>query len=470
MNRRLVLLALLSLVLYGAALAHGDFRPRRMEAFFPLYAGLFGLYAIACWVVLKPRAAGCPAARGTIGLIFGGAMIFNLILIPSRPTLSDDMYRYIWDGRVQSAGINPYRYASNAPELASLRDDAVYSRMNRPEAVTIYPPGAQIAFAAIWRIFPDSISGFKGVFIAAVLLGGVLLVALLRTLGQPPERVLIYLWNPLLIFEIAHAVHVDALYLPVIIAAFLVRAHSPRDRVDGRYEVAIGVLLGIAVLLKLYPAILAVCLWSVRDAAGQRSLRLGLPVAMALTVLAGYTLYLQPGVNSLGFLGTYGREFFNVSPLMQGLIAVGRSVGLRWWTTGNVGMPLLIIIVSLLCIAFPSRTWRAAILRCTWMIGIYLLINHNLFSWYALWLLPLIALEIELRPVRPNIALAGWVLTGTLALSYVFFVAGRVEQWAIWAQFIPVYALLLAAGGFAIERILRTRRTARHPFITLESG
>jgi CHASE2 domain-containing sensor protein len=104
------------------------------------------------------------------------------------------------------------------------------------------------------------------------------------------------------------------------------------------------------------------------------------------------------------------------------------------------------------------------------MIGIYLLINHNLFSWYALWLLPLIALEIELRPVRPNIALAGWVLTGTLALSYVFFVAGRVEQWAIWAQFIPVYALLLAAGGFAIERILRTRRTARHPFITLESG
>lgn len=470
MKRRLLLLALLSCVLYGAALAHGDFRPRRMEPFVPLYVGLFGFYAVACWIVLKPRAAGKPAARGVIGLIFGAAILFNLILVPSRPTLSDDMYRYIWDGRVQAAGINPYQYRSNAPQLARLRDDAIYPYMNRPQAVTIYPPGAQIAFAAIWRIFPDSIVGFKLVFIAAVLAGGVLLVALLRTLGQPPERVLIYLWNPLLIFEIAHAVHVDALYLPVIIAAFLVRAQSPRDRVDWRCEAGIGVLLGIAVLLKLYPAILAVCLWSVRDSDGRRSLRLALPVTMALTMLAGYALYLQPGVNAFGFLGTYGREFFNVSPLMDGLIAVGRWFGLRWWTIGNVGMPLLIIGVSLLCIAFPARTWRTAILRCTWMIGIYLLINHNLFSWYALWLLPLIALALELRPVRLNVALAGWVFTGTLALSYVFFVAWRIERWAIWLQFVPVYVLLVMVGARAVWRVLRARSTLRHPLAILENG
>lgn len=470
MNRRLVLLALLSLVVYGTAAAHGDFRPRRMEPFFPIFFMLFGLYAAGCWIVLKPRSASQPTARGTIWLIFGCAILFNLILIPSRPTLSDDMYRYVWDGRVQTAGINPYRYRSNAPQLSALRDAAIYGNMNRLNAVTIYPPGAQIAFAAIWRIFPDSVVGFKLVFITAVLIGGGLLVALLRALGQPPQRVLIYLWNPLLIFEIAHAAHVDALYLPVIIAAFLVRARSPRERVDWRYEAGIGVLLGIAVLLKLYPAILAVCLWSVRDAAGRRTLRFALPVAMGLTVMAGYALYLQPGINVFGFLGTYGREFFNVSPLMQALIALGRLVGLRWWNVGNIGMPLLIVIVSLLCITFPARTWRAAISRCMWMIGIYLLINHNLFSWYVLWLLPLIALELELRPVRVNMALAGWVFSGTLALSYIFFVAWSVEPWAIWAQFMPVYALLVTAGVLTVWRALYARRVTRNSFGTLENG
>lgn len=103
------------------------------------------------------------------------------------------------------------------------------------------------------------------------------------------------------------------------------------------------------------------------------------------------------------------------------------------------------------------------------MIGIYLLINHNLFSWYALWLLPLIALDLELRSLRLNAALAGWVFTGTLALSYVFFVAWRVERWAIWVQFVPVYVLLLVAGGLAVWRRLHPRRATRYTFVTLES-
>jgi len=462
MIARLALLALLSCILYGAALAHGDFRPGRMEPFFPIYAGLFVLYGGACWIALRPAAARIAGSRLTLLLVFAGAIIFNAILIPSRPTLSDDMYRYIWDGRVQGAGINPYRFRSNAPELAPLRDLVIYPRMNRPNAVTIYPPGAQIAFAAIWRVFPNSVVGVKIVFIGAVLLGGVLLVLLLRALGQPPERALIYLWNPLLIFEIAHASHVDALYLPLVIGAFLLRARSPNQRADWRFELAIGGLLGLATLVKLYPAILAVCLWSVRDAEGRRSLRMALPLGLVLTVVAGYALYLQPGVNVFGFLGSYGREFFNISPLMRALIDLAQAFGLRWWTVGSYGMPLLIIAVSLACIAFAAQTARSAIMRCGWMIGIYLLINHNLLSWYALWLLPLIALDLALRPLRFNLALAGWAFTGTLALSYVFFIDWQVQPWAIGVQFWSVYILLIAAVWFAVrpDRLLPWRKVA----------
>jgi hypothetical protein len=461
MTRSLAVLALLSCLLYGAALAHGDFRPGRIEPFFPIYIGLFVLYAAACWLVLRPTVEP-KAASQRILLIFGGAMLFNIILIPSRPTLSDDMYRYIWDGRVQAAGINPYQYRSSAPELADLRDETIYARMNRPDAVTIYPPGAQIAFAAIWRVFPDSIAGIKFVFIMVTLVGGGLLMLLLRAFDQPPERALILLWNPLLIFEIAHAAHVDALYLPLIIGAFLLRARSPGKRVDGRYELAIGVLIGLATLVKLYPAMLAVCLWSVRDVDGRRKLRLLLPIGLIVTVALGYALYLQPGINVFGFLGSYGREFFNVSPLMHGLIDLARGFGLRWWTVGSYGMPLLIIVVSLACMAFPARTYRSAIQRCGVMIWIYLLINHNLFSWYALWLLPLSALDLELRPLRFNLALSGWAFTGTLALSYVFFIDWREQAWAIALQFLPVYVLLIAACWFAVRpaHLLMRRRKA----------
>ncbi|NDJ59998.1 MAG: hypothetical protein GYB67_02670, partial [Chloroflexi bacterium] len=335
----LLTLGLLSLPLYGLVLVHGDFRPRRMEPFFPIFFGLFGLYALACVIVMARRTSSLP-------LIFLFAVIFNLILIPSRPTLSDDMYRYVWDGRVQAAGVNPYRYPSDAEELTDLRDNEIWRLMNRLDAVTIYPPGAQIVFAATWRIFPDSVAGMKLVMIAATLLAGWLLVHLLKALGQPPERALIFLWPPLLMFEVAHAAHVDALYLPLIVGAFLLRARAPQDRVDWRYEAGIGALLGAAVLIKLYPAILAPCLWSLRDAAGRRRWRLALPVATALTVLAGYALYIQPGVDALGFLPTYGREFFNVSPLMRWLTDWAIANDIRWWLPGNLGMPLLMVLVS----------------------------------------------------------------------------------------------------------------------------
>lgn len=445
------LLGLASVLLYAAALAQGDFRPDQMEAFFPIYFGLFAIYALACWRVITSK----QGIAYALPLIFLFAVIFNLLLIPSRPTLSDDMYRYIWDGRVQAEGINPYRYPSNAPELRYLRegDTDIWQRMNRPDAVTIYPPGAQMVFAATWRVFPDSVAGMKLVMIGATLLAGWLMVALLKAWQLPPERVLIFLWNPLLLFEIAHAAHVDALYLPLIAGAFLLRLQAPQGRVDWRYEAGIGVLLGLGVLVKLYPAILAPCLWSLRDAQGQRRWRLAMPIATIATIIIGYRPYLEPGVNVLGFLPTYGREFFNVSPHMHFLTNLAMDNRIQWYIPGNYGMPALIVLVSLLFWLFPAKTPKQAILRCFWPMSIYLLINHNLFSWYVLWLLPLITISLD---QRINAALAWWVFTGTVALSYVFFIDWTTQPWSIQLQFWPFYLLLAAAGFIQLYQLYKT--------------
>src|SRR5258706_16263194 len=138
----------LSVLIYLAALAYGAFRPDRIAPFFFMYGSLFMLYAMAVWVVLR-----CEALPRVLPLIAGFAVLFNLILLPSLSTLSDDMYRYIWDGRVQAQGISPYRFPSDASELAYLRDGFIWGHMNRLSAVTVYPPGAQLAFAGLWRLF-----------------------------------------------------------------------------------------------------------------------------------------------------------------------------------------------------------------------------------------------------------------------------------------------------------------------------
>ncbi|MEO8391362.1 MAG: glycosyltransferase 87 family protein [Chloroflexota bacterium] len=444
----LVGLGALSGLVYLLALVYGNFRPHRIEPFLAIFGAAFALYALAVWLILR-SAQLASQQRMRLGAIFAFAVLFNLLLLPSQPSLSDDMFRYVWDGRVQAAGINPYRFASNAPELAYLRDDSIWQRMNRKDAVTIYPPFAQMVFAATWRIFPNSVTGFKLVMIGATLLAGWLLVLLLKALEQPPERVLIFLWSPLLIFEIAHAGHVDALYLPLIVGAFLLRA---RSRGSWYAEAGIGILLGLATLVKLYPAILAVPLWSLRDAEGKRRWRLALPVALVLTVLAGYAFYLQPGVDTLGFLPKYGKEIFNISPLIHLLIEWGFTQRIPWYQFANLGMPLLVGVVSLIFILFPARSARQAILCCFWPIGIYLLINHNLFSWYAVWLLPLLALDLRFSL---RAALAWWIFTGTIALSYTFFIYGKEQNWAIWLEFTPVYALLILAASFAFYRRLR---------------
>lgn len=432
---------LLSLMPYTLALAHGPFRPHRIEPFFGIFALAFVLYALASWSILRERNQG--KRRHQLLIIFVFAGLFNLILLPSFPTLSDDMFRYVWDGRVQAAGINPYRYPSNARELRDLRDPLIWKHMNRPDAVTIYPPAAELFFAFMWRIAPDSISAYKLAMIVAVFIAGWLLVLLLKTLKQAPERVIIFLWNPLLIFEVAHSGHVDALYLPLLIGAMLLRARSVSKPVNVRYEVGIGLLLGLATLAKLYPLLLLVPLWSVRTEEGRRSGRLALPITAVLTILLGYALYTQADVNTLGFLPQYGREHFNVAPPVLWAAQWASKHGVHWYSVANTLMPLLIGLVSVYFLLFPAYSSRQAIVRCMIPIGIYLLVNHNLFSWYILWMLPLIALELNLEGRLFTSAFAWWVFSGTVVLSYTFFINWEVVDWAIWVEFLPLYGFLL---------------------------
>src|SRR5713226_1690419 len=185
-NRRalwgLLFVGIASALMYGVGTAFLPFRPERIPIFLAVFGGLFIGYLFAVWIVLRAPCVGNTAML----LTFGFAVLFNMILLATQPNLSNDMFRYIWDGRVQASGINPYRYPSNAPELASLRDPDIWMRMNRLDATTIYPPGAQLVFAAWWRIVGDSVVGFKALFVACSFMCAALLAHLLKRLGEAP--------------------------------------------------------------------------------------------------------------------------------------------------------------------------------------------------------------------------------------------------------------------------------------------
>src|SRR6266496_3286021 len=103
------------------------------------------LYLSAAWLSVRTR-----DSRSLLVLGLTLAALFRLSIIFSPPDLSDDIYRYIWDGRVQSAGINPYRYIPADHSLFDLRDEKIYPNINRRDyAHTIYPPVAEGAFLLI---------------------------------------------------------------------------------------------------------------------------------------------------------------------------------------------------------------------------------------------------------------------------------------------------------------------------------
>jgi alpha-1,6-mannosyltransferase len=174
------------------------------------------------------------------------AALMHGILIFSRPTLTDDVYRYVWDGRVQAHGINPYHYPPNSPELFYLRDPDIYPSINRKPAVTVYPPAAEASYFLLWRIWPDNVHWFQAAMAAGGLLAGTLLMGLLKDLGYSHARALIFLWSPLLVFETAHAAHVDGLVLPFLVGAWWARVRGK--------DALTGFLLGVATAMKLYPA------------------------------------------------------------------------------------------------------------------------------------------------------------------------------------------------------------------------
>jgi len=259
----------------------------RMAAFVALDAVGVAAYFAAVALVRSG-----PTPRWIVPTVLAGSVLMRVLPFAAPPTLSSDAYRYVWDGRVQAYGINPYLYLPAASELAGLQDEAVYSRMNRVgTARTIYPPVAQMLFAAVAEVWP-SVFGVKAMMVGFEALAVGIMLHLLRLAGLGREQVLIYAWNPVAVWEYAGNGHIDAASIGFMALALLA--------VTARRSTLAGVALAAATLCKFLPAVLFPAFWRRWD--------WRMAVAAAVTIVACYALYLGAGWRVLGYLSGYTDE------------------------------------------------------------------------------------------------------------------------------------------------------------------
>jgi hypothetical protein len=342
------------------------------------------------------------AEKGSVGWSPGAILVVALLLrLPFliRPAeLSDDIYRYLWDGLQTLAGSNPYMLAPANVHPTAAAAEGVRRLVNHSEFVTIYPPTAQLLFAA-GALLGKSVLGIKAFLTVLDLAACALIIRLMKALHLPPARAVLYAWHPLPVLEIAGSGHIDgAGFLFLLIALNLLASHivrteaadcigtSPRPSAGGiLVPLSAGFACAGAILVKLLPLIfLPGLLLLVRSRARK------LFLAGILSGTALLTLPFLPDIrNGLATLGTYAHDWEFAGFAFR---TVRRLTG-----SGQAARLLLASVFLCLMAGSYGRLWRGrekpaeglerlrATLRAFYGIVLaFLLLTPTLHPWYAL--------------------------------------------------------------------------------------
>lgn len=398
-------------------------------------------------------------------LFWSVPVVARLLLLATEPTLSDDVYRYLWDGHVITEGISPYSYAIADPALDPI---AIPLRelTNNQGLASPYLPTAQAMFALVALVLPASATSMQAVMVALDLATAGLLHRLLGRAGLPAGRSLLYLWNPLVIIELAHGAHLDALMVFLTVAALSVSLPSTPDPARApamaaaaaidRRRIGSGVLLALAALTRPIPVLVGPAV----------ARRLGVQgvVAAAATVAAllvpfglgaaGWGLTGDDGTGLFGSARAYSRTF-SFNGFLNGVLDPGS-------TTSTV------VIASMMAAVLAVVWWRAGALAPDDVLGhlrlaavpvmAYVLGTPVLHPWY---LVLLVALVPFLTPTPEENGRRWWLvapwayLTTAVPLSYLTYLDPQrfaELRWVQLVEWVPTLTLLVGGGILVATR------------------
>ena len=356
-----------------------------------------------------------------IGLVL--AAVWNIAFLRLPSSADDDIHRYVWDGRLQRLGYNPYIVVPNDPAAKGLHTPETRN-LNNPDLPSPYPAGAQLFFRAVTAIH-ESTSALKVAFVVCEFAIVFVLLDVLRCTRQGAHLVLACAWNPLLAIEVAGSGHIDIVgaLLLVVSAAALVR----------RWRTIAAVALGLAVSVKLLPVVLLPLYWKrvrLRDAA----------LAAAVVALL-YVPFLDHGRIPIGSLDTYVQSFRFNGPVFAVLDRVAPPQLL-------VGLAVLVGLVTATWLRRAAPEWSPD--QFAWPMAASLLCAPVVFPWYLLWLLPfltsastvlIIVWTVSIIPTyvmwhlralgHPWGSLPGWVMLleyGCVAIAAAIIALRRIPQ------------------------------------------
>jgi uncharacterized membrane protein len=339
------------------------------------------------------------------------------------PSLSDDIYRYIWEGKLVTAGINPFAHAPSDPSLASFHDHAIFPHINHKEYSAIYPPLNQFIFALSTIISPTA-TALNMTFILFDLLTMALLFLILRERQLDACRIMIYAWNPLVIMEFAGSGHLDSagIFFLMLALYFFTRKRSCSS----------ALALALSFLIKFIPLIFLPFMLVRRKV-----------ITLAVFVFTAILLYLpflDAGRNLFESLSAYSEHWVFNASFYEALLWIGISP----LQARKISLILLILIVIVIFFRYTkkkSKEQEASIYYVVFIaLGALLLLTPVLHPWYLCWMVPLLV-------IFPNRA---WIyFTGSVFLSY-FILKGYAEA-GVWkehtvvklVEYLPFYTFLI---------------------------
>ena len=386
--------------------------------------------------------------RLTPNQVLGIAAILRTMFVFSAPTLSDDVFRYLWDGLTLLGGHNPYTLA---PIAAGARDGmplGLLGLVNHSHLITIYPPAAQLVFS-LGAAMNAGVVGIKLVLVCMDLFTCLLLIKLLKRLQRPPGLVLLYAWHPLPVLEIAASGHIDAAGMLFAVLAVYLCLSDPSSNISpakGLYPyrlVLSGLVFSMAVLTKLFPLVFLPGLLILAGRPGAMYFGLGAAAGALLLLLPFY-----PDIRHVWTtLSLYARTW-EFSGFVYRLLAATPLAGM--WTRWLIG----IFYAAFMLVSYgPKRAFHAIpadLMDVFYRLSlVFLLLTPTLHPWYALYLALL--LPFAAGP-------AGLVLSWAVFLAYRVLIGWRVL--GLWVEndqtALMIFAAPIAAGF--LSRLARRYR------------